>query len=130
MGEYVYLIQNGELYNLGCTSNLVKTQEMLSPGNTFAYLKTKNAESICKNLQKRYFNERLPQSDYFRLKQSQLLECKFILRREGGEEYFEPIFKGKTLIFTFLIAWVSISLFLIKFGIDPILRNVLINQKF
>ena len=123
MEEYVYIIKNGELYNLGHTKNLDKIQEKLSPGKLFAFLKSKEAESICKNLQIRYIDERIPMSDYFRLKQSQLLECKLILRDEGWDNYFEPIFKGRSLVLTFAISWVSISLFLIKIAVDPILNN-------
>ena len=78
MEEYIFLIQNGDLYNLGYTKNLEKIQDSLSPGKLFAYMKTKKAESICKSLQLRYINERIPMSDYFRLKSTNKSQKKSI----------------------------------------------------
>ena len=58
-----------------------------------------------------------------RAKKSQLIECHLIMRSKGGDKYFEPIFKGQILVFTFIFAWVSISLILIKLGLEPIFNT-------
>ena len=61
--------------------------------------------------------------DYFRLKKSQLIECQLIMKSKGGDEYFEPIFKGRILFLTFILAWVTFSGLIIKLGIDPLLSK-------
>ena len=120
MDSYVYLIENGDLYNIGSTNNIDKVQQVLRPGRLCSSLKNKEAVYICKNLHIRYSEVRLPGTDYFRLNKSQLLECQMILKGEGASDYFQPIFRGGTIIFTFILAWLGISFFLIQFGINPI----------
>ena len=124
MDSYLYLIRNGDLYNIGSGSNIDKVQEVLKPGELFAYLKTKEAAAMRKNLHDRYSDVRLPSSDYFKLSRSQLLECQLMMKRKGGSEYFQPIFKGKTKIVTFIFAWLLISSILIKLGFEPILDRL------
>ena len=87
MEEYVYLIRNGDLYNLGYSKNLEKTKENLTPGKLFAYLKTNSANSLCTRLQQKYLEERLPNTDYFRLNKSQLLECQLIMKNHGDKKW-------------------------------------------
>ena len=123
MDSYIYLIENGDLYNIGSTNNIDKVQELLKPGRLCAYLKDKEAVYICKKLHIRFSEMRLPGTDYFRLNKSQLLECQLMLKSESSSDYFQPIFKGATTVVTFLLAWICISFFLIKFGIDPILSR-------
>ena len=76
MDSYIYLIENGDLYNIGSTNNIDKVQQLLRPGKLCASLKNKEAVYICKNLHIRYSEVRLPGTDYFRLNKSQLLECQ------------------------------------------------------
>ena len=97
MDSYVYLIRNGDLYNIGTSNNLDRSQDSLRPGELRAYLKSKNSDSICRNLYSRYSDARLPGSDYFRLSKSQQIECELMMNNEGGENYFKPIFTGRTL---------------------------------
>ncbi len=125
MDSYIYLIENGDLYNIGSTNNLDKVQQSLRPGKLCASLRNKEAVYICKNLHVRYSEVRLPGTDYFRLNNSQLLECKLMMKSEGASGYFQPIFKGGTIVATFIMAWLGISLFLIKFGVNPILSRFL-----
>ena len=125
MDSYVYLIENGDLYNIGSTNNIDKVQQLLRPGKLCASLKDKEAVYICKNLHIRYSEVRLPETDYFRLNKSQLLECQLMMKSEGASNYFQPIFKGGTMVATFILAWLGITFFLIKLGIDPILSRFL-----
>ena len=78
MEAYIYLIQNGDLYALGVSKNLEKTKQLLKPGQISAYMKSKDKESeiLCRDLQNRYSEVRIPQTDYFRLSKSQLASRK------------------------------------------------------
>ncbi len=127
METYIFLIQNGDLFNIGVARNLERTKESLKPGKVCAYMKIKENESetLCRNLQTRYSEVRIPQTDYFRLSKSQLLECQLMMKNEGGKKYFEPIFKGFNLIVSFLFAWFFLSGLVIKLAIDPILNRIL-----
>ncbi len=125
MDSYIYLIENGDLYNIGSTNNIDKVQQLLRPGKLCASLKDKEAVYICKNLHIRYSEVRLPETDYFRLNKSQLLECQLMMKSEGASNYFQPIFKGGTIVATFILAWFGLTFFLIKLGIDPILSRFL-----
>ncbi len=126
MESYIYLIQNGDLFNIGVARNLEKAKELLRPGQICAYMKIKEKDSeiMCRNLQGRYSEVRVPQTDYFRLSKSQLLECQLMMKSEGGKKYFEPIFKGVNLVISFLLAWILLSGIIIKLGIDPILNRI------
>ncbi len=120
MKSYVYLFQNKDIYNIGFSSNLEQLKQSLMPGELIAYLKTESPEQICRKLHIRYSDVRIPQSDYFRLTKPQVLDCKLMLKDIGGKDFFQPIFRGFTLYLTLLISWISISLLIIKFGIEPI----------
>ena len=85
----------------------------------------KKSGKFCNNLYVRYADVRLPQTDYFRLSKSQLLECQLMMKSEGGKKYFEPIFKGANLVVSFLLAWLFLSGILIKLGVDTILNRIL-----
>ena len=66
MASYVYLIQNGDLFNIGFTNNLERTRIDLRPGELVAFLITDKPEPLVKNLRKTYVDNRLPGSDYYR----------------------------------------------------------------
>ncbi len=127
MEAYIFLIQNGDLFNIGISRNLDKTKELLRPGYVCAYMKIKEKDSevLFRNLQGRYSEARLPQTDYFRLSKSQLLECQLMMKSEGGKKYFEPIFKGANLVASFVLAWLLLSGIVIKLAVDPILDRIL-----
>ena len=127
MEAYIYLIQNGDLFNIGASRNLEKSKELLKPGQVCAYMKIKekDSESMCRNLQGRYSEVRVPQTDYFRLSKAQLLECQLMMKSEGGKKYFEPIFKGANLLVSFLLAWLGLSGLIIKLAVDPIFDRIL-----
>ena len=124
MESYLYLIQNGDLFYIGSDSNFEKAQEFLKPGKVSASLRTTDADSMCKKLKLRYSDSRLPDSDYFRLSKSQLLECKLMMKDKGGSDYFQPIFKGKIIIITFILSWLFFSFLIIKIGLEPLLNKL------
>ena len=123
MESYVYLVKNQDLYIIGVTKSLDNIQQKLSPGKLVAYMKTSNSEETSKKLHKRYSESRIPQSAYFRLSSSQISDCKQMMKSIGGRNFFQPIFRGRTLLLTVLISWLLLSGVIIKFGIDPIFER-------
>ena len=123
MASYIYLIQNGDLFNIGCTNNLEKTRIDLRPGELIAFLITDNPETLIKNLRKTYVDNRLPGSDYYRLANSQVKECRSLLEGDGSNNYFQPFLKGPSLIIFFISSWLLLTYFIIEFAINPILSR-------
>ena len=123
MASYVYLIQNGDLFNIGCTNNLERTRIELTPGELVAFSITEKPEQLIKNLRKTYVDNRLPGSDYYRLANSQVKECRSFLEGEGSINYFQPFLKGPSLIIFFILSWFLITYIIIEFAVNPILRT-------
>ena len=120
MTEYVYLIRNGDLYNIGRTENLELIKKKLAPGILEAALETKDAKPILKILQNKYSDRSLPESSYYRLTKEESMECKLKLKVGRNQNDFKPFFSGIKLFITVIIAWCSISILIIRFGIEPI----------
>ena len=123
MASYVFLIQNGDLYNIGFTNNLERTRIELRPGELLAFSITENPEPLIKNLRKIYLDNRLPGSDYYRLANSQVKECRSFLEGDGSNNYFQPFLKGPILYIFFILSWLLITYSIIAFVVDPILSR-------
>ena len=123
MASYVYLIQNGDLFNIGTTSNLERTRIELRPGELLAFSITEKPEPLIKNLRKIYVDNRLPGSDYYRLANSQVKECSSFLEGDGSNNYFQPFLKGPGLFLFFILSWFLITYIIIEFAINPILSG-------
>ena len=123
MSSYIYLIQNGDLYNIGLTNNLERARIELRPGELIAFSLSENPEVLIKNLRKLYIDNRLPGSDYYRLANSQVKECRSLLEGEISNNYFKPFLKGYSLFLFFISTWLLISYIIIEFAINPILSR-------
>ena len=123
MASYVYLIQNGDLFSIGSTSNLERTRIELRPGELIAFSITENPETLIKDLRKIYIDNRLPGSDYYRLANSQVKECRLLLEGDGANNYFQPILKGPILYIFFVLSWFTLTYTIIEFAVDPILSK-------
>ena len=123
MASYVYLIQNGDLYNIGYTNNLERSRIELRPGELIAFSITEKPELLIKNLRKTYIDNRLPGSDYYRLANSQVKECRSFLEGEVSNNYFQPFLKGPILILFFILSWFLITFLIIEFAVNPILNT-------
>ena len=121
MASYVYLIQNGDLFNIGITNNLEKTRIDLRPGELLAFFKTEKPEPLIKNLRQIYMDNRLPGSDYYRLANSQVKECTSYLEGDGSNNYLQPLLKGPNLFLFFIFSWFLLTYIIIQFLVDPIL---------
>tara|TARA_B100001029_G_C14962469_1_gene395279 strand:+ start:109 stop:486 length:378 start_codon:yes stop_codon:yes gene_type:complete len=123
MPSYVYLIQNGDLFNIGVTDNLERSRIELRPGELIAFSITSNPDELIKNLRRTYIDNRLPRSDYYRLANSQVKECRFLLDGEASNNYFQPFFKGPILFGFFMLSWFLITVTIIKFVVSPVLSR-------
>ena len=123
MASYVYLIQNGDLFNIGFTDNLERTRINLRPGELVSFLNTDKPEPLIKNIRKIYVDNRLPGSDYYRLANSQVKECRNLLEGDGSNNYFQPFLKGPSLFIFFIFSWILLTYSIIKFAVDPVLSQ-------
>ena len=76
MSEFVYLMKNGDLYKLGCTSNLANEAGKMRPGKIITSFKTQNSKSFHARLLRLYKKKRIPDTDYFRLSELEVDNCK------------------------------------------------------
>ena len=125
MASYVYLIQNGDLFNIGITNNLEKTRIDLRPGELLAFFKTEKPEPLIKNLRQIYMDNRLPGSDYYRLANSQVKECTLFLEGDGSNNYFKPFLKGPRLFLFFIFSWFLLTFIIIDYLVNPILGRLI-----
>ena len=123
MASYVYLIQNGDLFNIGFTNNLERTRIDLRPGELIAFLITEQPEPLIKNIRKTYVDNRLPGSAYYRLANSQVKECRLLLEGDGSNNYFQPFLKGPILYIFFVLSWFTLTYTIIELAVDPILSK-------
>ncbi len=123
MASYVYLIQNGDLFNIGFTKNLERTRIELRPGELLAFSATDKPEKVINNLRKIYVDNRLPGSDYYRLANSQVKECRSILEGDDSSNYFQPFLEGSRLIFLFILSWFLITYFIVQIAVNPVLSR-------
>tara|TARA_B100000700_G_scaffold317576_1_gene409197 strand:+ start:4447 stop:4824 length:378 start_codon:yes stop_codon:yes gene_type:complete len=123
MASYVYLIQNGDLCNIGFTNNLERTRIDLRPGELVAFSVTEKPEPLIKNLRKLYIDNRLPGSDYYRLANSQVNECRSLLESDGSNRYFQPFLTGPNLFIFFIFSWLFIAYIIIEFVVNPVLNR-------
>tara|TARA_Y100001968_G_scaffold282415_1_gene280290 strand:- start:24 stop:563 length:540 start_codon:yes stop_codon:yes gene_type:complete len=75
MSGFVYLIRNKDLYKIGITQNLEQRMKALKPDEIVSTLETDNFEKLEKELHEKYKSVRIPQTEYFRLTETQLEDC-------------------------------------------------------
>ena len=71
---FVYLIRNQDIFKIGITENLLNRMSQLEPDEVIDVIKCSNFREIERNLHKDYKQCRIPQTEYFRLNENQLLE--------------------------------------------------------
>ena len=76
MAEFVYLMKNGDLYKLGCTSNLETESSKMKPGKIISSFKTNYPKSFEARLLRLYKKKRIPGTNYFRLSEQEVDNCK------------------------------------------------------
>jgi predicted GIY-YIG superfamily endonuclease len=79
---YVYLIRNGDLHKIGVTMDLERRMKELRPDEIIAVYQAVNVAGVERLLHSRYKDVRLPQTEYFRLRQEQVREARAVLNSE------------------------------------------------
>ena len=125
MKSYVYLFRKSELYNIGSTDNLEQAKQLLIPDEVIAVLLSNDSERLRRKLHLKYQNNRLPQSDYFKLTKVQRDNCKESLINAGGEKDIKPFFSGFKLFIFFITCWLGISLLIIRVLVEPALNKLI-----
>ena len=69
-------MKNGDLYKLGCTNNLESEDSKMKPGKIISSFKTKEPKSLEARLLRLYKKKRIPDTNYFRLSESEVDTCK------------------------------------------------------
>ena len=69
-------MKNGDLYKLGCTTNLKSEASKMKPGEIISSFKTNDPKSFEVRLLRLYKKKRIPDTNYFRLSESEVNDCK------------------------------------------------------
>ena len=117
MSGWLYLIRNRDLYKIGITKNFENRMRQLKPDNVVAKFYTADFMKLERELHNRYKKLRIPQTEYFRLKNSHIKEIK---QRISILNY--------PLILTFGICIKSILLLLFIFFLTLVVISLFIND--
>ena len=131
MSEFVYLMKNGDLYKLGCTSNLVTEASKMKPGKIISSLKIKDPKSFEARLLRLYKKKRIPDTNYFRLSELEVNNCKKHLEGKSNlpKSLSDELRIGLngSLLFastTFLISFLVNKMFIFSFSLSILLASL------
>ena len=110
MNGWLYLIKNGDLYKIGITRNFENRMRQLKPDSVIAKLYSAEYRKLEKEFHKRYNNVRIPQTEYFRLSNRNIIEIK---RRISKFYYPSRIFID---VFLNSISFLLVILFIVLFA--------------
>ena len=115
MGGWLYLIRNKDIYKIGITKNFKNRMQKLKPDAIIIKLYTSDYIRLEKYLHHRYSKVRIPQTEYFRLKNIQLKEIKKIISQFDypvniNLEIFIKSFLLLLLIFFILFILISLNI--------------------
>ena len=130
MSEFVYLMKNGDLYKLGCTSNLESEASKLKPGKIISSFKTKDHKSFEARLLRIYKKRRIPDTNYFRLSEAEVENCKKHLEGKSNlpkslSEELRIGLNGSLLFasITFLISFLINKMFVFSLFISTVFAS-------
>ena len=81
MRGWLYLIRNRDLYKIGITKNLENRMRKLKPDKVVAKFYTADFVKLERDLHNRYKKFRIPQTEYFRLKNVHIKEIKQVISK-------------------------------------------------
>ena len=114
MEGFVYLIRNGDLFYIGSTNDLENRMSILNPDEIILTVKNKEYKALEARLLRRYRKKRIPESGYFRLNESEIIDCQeqmgpdSVIPRGFDAEFRIAITAS---ILTLLICFMGIKLF-------------------
>ncbi len=76
MPEFTYLSENEDLYGLGYTRNLDSQANKIKPGKIIASKEVSEPRSFIARLLRRYKTKRIPETNFLRLSEKELTDCK------------------------------------------------------
>ena len=130
MSEFVYLMKNGDLYKLGCTSNLESEASKMKPGIIISSFKTNDPKSFEVRLLRLYKKRRIPDTNYFRLSESEVKNCKKHLEGKSNlpkslSEELRIGLNGSLLFasITFLITFLINKMFIFSIFISTLVAS-------
>ena len=130
MSEFVYLMKNGDLYKLGCTSNLESEASKMKPGIIISSFKTNDPKSFEVRLLRLYKKRRIPDTNYFRLSESEVQNCKKHLEGKSNlpkslSEELRIGLNGSLLFasITFLITFLINNMFIFSIFISTLVAS-------
>ena len=131
MSEFVYLMKNGDLYKLGCTSNLESEASKMKPGEIISSFKTNDPKSFEVRLLRLYKRKRIPDTNYFRLSEQEVDNCKKHLEGKsnlpkGLSDELRIGLNGSLLFagLTFLISFLINKMFIFSFFLSIVLASI------
>tara|TARA_Y100001968_G_scaffold310574_1_gene331646 strand:- start:240 stop:800 length:561 start_codon:yes stop_codon:yes gene_type:complete len=131
MTEFVYLMKNGDLYKLGCTSNLENESSKMKPGTIISFYKTKDPKSFKARLLRLYKKKRIPDTSYFRLSELEVDNCKTHLEGKSNlpkslSDELRIGLNGSLLFasLTFLISFLIDKMFIFSFFLSIIIASL------
>jgi hypothetical protein len=71
---FVYFIRNKDIFKIGITDNLLRRFNQLKPDEILNVVRCSNYETLEKDLHKKFKENRIPQTEYFRLENNQIEE--------------------------------------------------------
>ncbi len=131
MAEFVYLMKNGDLYKLGCTSNLETESSKMKPGKIISSCKTNYPKSFEARLLRLYKKKRIPGTNYFRLSEQEVDNCKKHLEGKSNlpkslSDELRIGLNGSILFgcITFLISFFINKMFVFSFFISIVFSSI------
>ena len=131
MSGFVYLMKNGDLYKLGSTPNLKSEASKMSPGEIISSFKTNDPKSFEVRLLRLYKKKRIPDTNYFRLSESEVNNCKKHLEGKSNlpkslDDELRIGLNGSLLFgtITFLISFLINKLFIFSFFLSIIFSSL------
>ena len=123
MSGWLYLIRNRDLYKIGITKNFNNRMRQLKPDTVVARLYTSDFVKLERELHVRYKKFRIPQTEYFRLKDHHINEINQIISKHDYPMSLVLEVFIKSLLFILLIFF--LLFFFISLNINDINITIL-----
>jgi len=75
---FVYFVRNGDIHKIGITENLLRRLSELKPDEVLNVIKCSNYRELEKRLHSNFREDRIPQTEYFRLDEQKVLQANLL----------------------------------------------------